>query len=217
MIRTVKPEILDILPENHPDALHNRRDLLLFNHLMGNFRWFCRELKNRLNENDRLLEIGAGLGELGQHLHFSLLNRRKVSIDGLDRWSRPPRWPESGTWHQVDLRSFNSYNHYSIVLANLVLHQFQDHELQKLGRFIGEKARLILVSEPARRKLHIHQARLARLFGTSYVTNHDARASIEAGFLGNELPYLLDLDPTQWICKCKIGFLGQYHMIAVRK
>ena len=68
MIRAIKPEILDQLPENHPDALHNRRDLLIFNHLMGNFRWFYRELKKRLDKNDHLLEIGSGLGDLGRWL-----------------------------------------------------------------------------------------------------------------------------------------------------
>ena len=217
MIRTVKPEILDLLPESHPDALHNRRDLLIFNHLMGNFRWFYGELNKRLADNDRLLEIGAGLGDLGRWLYPRVLNRQDVLFDGLDRWSRPPHWPELWNWHQVDLRSFNGYDRYNIILANLVLHQFEDHELQQLGQAIGKRARLILISEPARRKLHLLQVKLATILGTSYVTKHDARVSIEAGFINDELPRLLGLDLKHWECNCEVGFLGQYRMIAVRK
>ena len=217
MIRTVKPEILDQLPENHPDALHNRRDLLIFNHLMGNFRWFNSELKKRLVDSDRLLEIGAGMGDLGRWLNPRVLNKQGVSIDGLDQWSRPTHWPELWNWHQGDLRSFDGYDRYNIVLANLVLHQFEDQELHRLGQEIGKCAKLILISEPARRKLHLFQIKLATILGTSYVTKHDARVSIEAGFINDELPELLGLDLKQWECTCEVGFLGQYRMIAVRK
>lgn len=217
MIRTVKPEILDRLPENHPDALHNRRDLLIFNHLMGNFRWFYRELKKRLDKDDHLLEIGSGIGDLGRWLYPRVLNKQDVLYDGLDQFSRPKNWPELWKWHQVDLRSFDGYDRYNIVLANLVLHQFKDQELHRLGQEIGKRAKLILISEPARRNLHLFQLKFARLLRTSYVTNHDARVSIEAGFINDELPKLLGLDLKQWECNCEVGFLGQYRMIAVKK
>src|SRR5688572_14054246 len=39
MQRTVQPEILDSLPHDHPDALHNRRDLRLTNFVTGDHRW----------------------------------------------------------------------------------------------------------------------------------------------------------------------------------
>jgi len=38
----LQAELLDSLPPDHPDALHNRRDLRLTNALMGNSRWFQR-------------------------------------------------------------------------------------------------------------------------------------------------------------------------------
>jgi len=217
MIRAIKPEILDQLPENHPDALHNRRDLLIFNHLMGNFRWFYRELKKRLDKNDHLLEIGSGLGDLGRWLFPRILNEHDIEYDGLDQFSRPSKWPKSWNWHQTDLRVFDEYDHYDIILANLVLHQFEDQELFRLGQKIDRSTKLILISEPARRNLHLFQLKFARLLGTNYVTNHDARVSIEAGFINDELPNLLGLDLKQWKYNCEVGFLGQYRMIAIRK
>ncbi len=44
MQRTPQPELLDSLPPQHPDALHNRRDLRLTNRVMGNHRWLIRTL-----------------------------------------------------------------------------------------------------------------------------------------------------------------------------
>jgi len=68
MLRRVQPELLDSLPPDHPDALHNRRDLRFFNAVMGNFRWFARTLREHLRPGDRLLELGAGEGDLGKRL-----------------------------------------------------------------------------------------------------------------------------------------------------
>ena len=76
---------------------------------------------------------------------------------------------------------------------------------------------MLLLDEILSKGLHLFQLKFARLLGTSYVTNHDARVSIEAGFINDELPELLGLDLKQWECNCEVGFLGQYRMIAVRK
>ena len=84
MIRIVEREILDTLAENDPDALHNRRDITKFNALMGNFRWFRQNLKNRTSCHDRILEIGSGGGELGAYLEKKLKHSYPFKIDGLD-------------------------------------------------------------------------------------------------------------------------------------
>ena len=217
MIRVVKPEILDSLPEDHPDAIHNRRDIRMFNRIMGNFRWFSRQLRRYLLPGDTILEIGAGAGDLGRHLRRTALNNGVSKLDGLDLCSRPPDWPEGWTWHKCDLRSFADYDRYSVILANFVLHQFDEEDLRAIGRTFSTGARLILTCETARRRLHLHQLRGARLLGINYVSRYDAKVSIEGGFLGAELPRFLGLDPENWECDCEAGFLGHYRMIAKRR
>ena len=58
---------------------------------------------------------------------------------------------------------------------------------------------------------------LGPLFGASYVTKHDARVSIAAGFLGNELADLLTLEAQRWSWDCHTGGLGVYRMTAHRR
>jgi hypothetical protein len=57
----------------------------------------------------------------------------------------------------------------------------------------------------------------AALLGGSHVTRHDARVSIAAGFLGDELPAALGLDPRNWHWRCTTTALGAYRMIALRR
>ena len=217
MIRVVKPEILDSLPENHPDALRNRRDIRLFNQIMGNFQWFFRQLSDLLLAGDTILEIGAGAGDLGIYLRDKCLTDAQIRIDGLDLCSRPIKWPENWAWHQCDLREFNDYGHYSVILVNFVLHQFEGEDLRALGCSLSTAARLILASETARSRLHLHQLWAARLLGINYVSRHDAKVSIEGGFRDDELPHLLKLEEGLWNFNCTQGFFGQYRMIAQRK
>ena len=216
MNRIVQPEILDTLAENDPEALKIRRDIKLFNILMGNFRWFERELPKVLLRGDSLLEIGAGHGDLGRHLHKTVLANSTCQLDGLDLCSRPLDWPANWNWHREDIRTFDRYDEYEVILANFVLHQFEDSVLRDLGRRCCKTRRVILACETARRKFHLHQLKLAKCLGMSKASVHDAKASIESGFVAEELPSLLGLEPTEWTWLCQTGFLDQYRMIAVR-
>lgn len=69
MERTVQPELLDSLAPDHPDAVRNRRDLRLTNAVMGNPRWFSRTLPALLRSSERVLDLGAGTGELAHRLN----------------------------------------------------------------------------------------------------------------------------------------------------
>ena len=213
MDRTVLPELLDTLPPDHPDALHNRRDLRIINAIMGNFRWFQQTLQTRRQPGEPVLEIGAGTGEMGLKL--------SAGIDhyaGLDLWPRPEGWPAHLAWHQYDLREFPRYADYPVVLGNLIMHQFRDDELGALGARLATTTRLIIACEPARRRRSQWVFRaIAPLLGANHVSLHDARTSIHAGFLGDELPRLLGLDPARWEFACTTGALGYYRMIAVRR
>src|SRR5690606_39090216 len=84
MQRTIQPELLDSLPPAHPDALHNRRDLRLTTRVMGNHRWIAKSRPTPLRPTDRILELGAGTGELA-----ALLESRGLAVDAIDLWPRP--------------------------------------------------------------------------------------------------------------------------------
>lgn len=213
MQRTLNPELLDSLSPDHPDALHNRRDLRLLNAVLGNHRWFSRTLARLLRPRDRVLELGAGTGELGRRL-----SRHGIPVDGLDLWPRPRDWPAASEWHRMDLRTFDGYDAYSAVMGNLIFHQFSDGELRALGGRVARYARLIVAAEPARRRVsQFFYRTIAPAFGANHVSLHDGHVSIAAGFRGGELPERLGLETSKWHVRCRTTFLGVYRMIAMRR
>jgi len=212
MRRVLEPEILDSLPIDHPEALRNRNDLAKINRIAGNFGWFARTVPPLLRPGEPILEIGAGTGELGRRLQ-----EIGVPVDGLDLWPRPAGWPETRAWQAADLRQFDGFGGYPVILANLILHQFDAGDLASIGRRLGRSARVVVASEPARlRRSQFLFAAACRFFGANYVTRHDAHVSIAAGFVGRELPELLGLREDQWQCRCLIEPLGMYRMVAIR-
>jgi hypothetical protein len=212
MQRTLQPELLDSLPHDHPDALHNRRDLRLINLVMGNHRWLKRALPPLLRPDDKVLEIGAGTGELG--VRFA---RHGVPVDGLDLWPRPSDWPADRTWHREDLRRFEGYARYAAILGNLIFHQFSDAELGQLGEKLRRSARIIVACEPERRRRwQILYRAFAPLARANHVSRHDAHVSIAAGFRAGELPASLGLEPDRWRLQCSASLIGAYRMVAIR-
>jgi hypothetical protein len=213
MQRSLEPELLDSLPPEHPDALHNRRDLRLTNAIAGNHRWFERTLPRLMQPRERALELGAGTGELGVRLA-----RRGVAVDGLDRWPRPGGWPAEREWHVRDLRTFGGFDDYEVICGNLIFHQFSNAELAALGEKIRPSARVIVACEPARRRFSQTLFRvLGPVLGANHVTLHDAHVSIAAGFRDDELPRALGLDAAEWSVTLSVSLLGAYRMIAVRE
>lgn len=214
MQRSLEPEILDSLPPNHPDALHNRRDLRRINRIMRNHAWIERALPPLLGPGERALELGAGTGELGLRLV-----RAGAAVDGLDLWPRPDTWPEGHAWHEADLLKFAGYGEYAAVVGNLIFHQFSAEDLAALGqRITAGGTRIVVACEPARwRSSQMLFRTLGPLLGANYVSLHDGHVSIAAGFVGEELPQALGLDPAAWRIHCSTTPLGAYRMVAVRK
>ncbi len=210
-------EILDGLDADHPDARASRRDLHRINQLMGNYRWFVRALDRSIPPSRplRFLEMGAG----SPHLARAILRGRAVaSYTAVDTAPEPPDWPDGCHWEQGDARRTERFAATDVVLANLVLHHFADPDLAALGgRMAAAGVGAILASEPARRGLHLAQMGLTRPLGFNHVTHHDARASIRAGFLGNELAVRLGLDPRDWRIEARTTFLGAYRLCALRR
>jgi hypothetical protein len=212
MQRTLEPELLDSLPPDHPDALHNRRDLRLTNLALGSHRWIARILPPLLRPGERVLEIGAGTGELGLRLA-----RQAVPVAGLDLWPRPPEWPADHDWHREDLRTFDGYKNHAAIAGNLIFHQFSDPDLRELGDKFRRSARVIVACEPHRRRASQILYRIfAPLFGANHVSLHDGHVSIAAGFRDNELPRALGLRGEEWRIQCSTTLLGAYRMVAVR-
>ncbi len=213
MLRTLQPELLDSLPPDHPDALHNRRDLRLTNAVVGNHRWIERTLRREMPFGKIALELGAGTGELGLRLAA-----RNLACDGLDRWPRPAAWPAEREWHRADARTFADYDRYPVICGSLIFHQFSAGELAAIGGKLRRHARLIIAAEPARRRLsQVLYRGIAPLFGANQVSLHDAHVSIAAGFRGHELPALLGLKEEHWDIRCRTTWLGVYRMRATRR
>ena len=213
MHRACTPEILDSLPPGDPEAVRSRRDLRKINSVMGNARWLAGRLRALRRPGDRVLEIGAGTGEMG-----SALARECGPLDGLDLLSRPPCWPREAAWHTGDLCAFGDYGAYDLVVGNLIFHHLGDTALGALGQRLRSGPRVIVACEPHRSRLPRRMmAVLGPAFGASPVTLHDARVSIEAGFRANELPALLGLEPSDWDISTASSLMGAYRMVAARR
>jgi hypothetical protein len=213
VLRRLEPELLDSLPPDHPDALQSRRDLRVINRLMGNARWFRSTLATHLQPDERVLELGAGTGELAQRL-------RSVAplIDSIDRVTPPPTWPTQACWHRADIEQFNGWSDYPVVIGNLILHHFSDDALHNLGSALQPHARLLIFSEPTRKRFNQHFWKIAApLAGANRVTRHDGYVSIAAGFRADELPHALGLDPARWQWRVTTTWLGVYRLIAERR
>lgn len=212
MPRVLTPEILDRLPPESPSARRSRRDLRLTNALMGNHRWLQRELRRNTLPPEAALELGAGDGT------FALrAGRAGLNVHALEQTCpAPDDWPAQRGWHSADLRTFAGYANYPVILGNLIFHHLSDAELRELGTTLRAHCRVIIASEPARRRTSaLLFAVLGRLLGADRVTLHDARVSIAAGFLARELPELLGLG-ADWTVHCHTTLMGAYRMIAVK-
>jgi hypothetical protein len=212
MPRTLQPEILDSLPPDDPEAVRSRGDLRVINGVMGNHRWVLGEIARLRRPGERVLEIGAGTGDL-----LLALAAGAVAADGLDLAPAPQGLPAGSAWHQSDVRSFEGIGNYPIVVANLFLHHLTEADLRAMGGRIAGSARVVIACEPSR-------SRVAALLAWGYgmasgfgpVTRHDAQVSIRAGFLGSELPVTLGLEPPAWSVACRETGRGAYRMTAVR-
>jgi hypothetical protein len=216
--RIVRPEQLDLLPHAHPAALRSRRDLVRINRVMGNWRWLRTRMLHGIRSSDTILELGAGDGAFARWLRRDpSAVRAGWRVRGLDLVARPVDWPTAWPWTRGDMLDPAVDLSGDVVLANLVLHHFEDAALERLGRRLRETARLVLVCEPARGALNLAMARSLALIGAGPVTRYDAPVSVQAGFAGTELPEIMGFAADAWKVDVRTGLFGAYRMIAQRR
>ena len=214
--RKLTPEILDSLPQGHPDAEHNRRDLRLFNAFMGNFGWLRKELSKQAKSGQGVLELGSGDGGFALSTLKKLPEFANTPYSGLDLWSRPDAWPSQWNWLQEDIIDTAAYALHPTVIGNMILHQFEDATLAQIGKQLNKHAHVLIFNETARSRMSLTLLPLTRLLGTNYVSNHDAKVSVESGFTSDELPKLLGLDEKHWTWETHTTSLGAYRYVAVK-
>lgn len=214
--REVLPEILDKLDPDDPRAVSNRRDLRRINALMGNWRWVARQLRSVVRPGMRVLEAGAGDGEMGRWLLRKIPVLGAASYIGLDRVGRPKDWPADSHWAQADLLEYDFSVPPDILAINLLLHQFEDEDLLRLGKRIAEIP-IWIFCEPLRSPVGICGLALLRPFGLCDVSWHDGRVSVRAGFRGNELSQLLSQSDDCRERRITTDFRGAYRMVSCRR
>lgn len=210
--RVVKPEILDHLPADDPEAIRSRLDLRRINCLMGNERWICREIRSFPEAAARgIVEFGAGEGVLAGMLKRIFPNSQ---VTACDLAQRPAGLDERVLWRHGDLLSDSTPVVGGILVANLFLHHFEGEALRNLGR-LCDGFEVVIFNEPDRSVLP-HVLGTLMWPNINRVTRHDMHVSIRAGFASGELPSMLGLDPESWRVRETSTWRGARRMIGWR-
>lgn len=206
--RRLEPERLDSLDADDPGAIRARRDLRVINALMGNEGWILRQVARKTGSAKRgIFEIGSGDGHLLGRLS------RLGPATGCDLAPRPSQLPAEIGWRQGDLFETEEALSGGILVANLILHHFDDTALRKIGGIAAGFDAIVLV-EPHRSRSGLALAHLLLPF-MSEVTRHDMPVSIHAGFLKGELAEALGLSPG-WSVTEACHWRGSIRMVATR-
>jgi hypothetical protein len=199
--RSIAPELLDHLPASDPGALRSRRDLARVNLMMGNAAIVARALRGA----DRprvLIDIGAGDGTFMLRLARRLAPRwpdcRLILLDRQNIVSDKTRAAFAGLSWKIETVATDVFDFFGaadgpkadVVTANLFLHHFGDLPLSRLLSLIAQRTPLFAACEPRRGAVARAGSQMLWAIGCNHVTLHDAAASVDAGFRGQELSAL---------------------------
>jgi len=207
--RVIIPEILDSLNPADSRAIRSRRDLRLIDLYLGNSRWIVRQLKIQTPAPARIIEIGAGEGDLCRKVQTSLPSS---AVTGLDLIQRPASLPSDIQWIGGDFFQTLPNSDADACIGSLILHHFSNEALHELGARL-QSFRSLTFCEPLRSRLPLFLSKLSAAF-MSEVTRHDMPASIRAGFLPGELPALLGLDSKKWSVRESSHWRGALRLAA---
>ena len=224
MKRIIEPELLDTLPPDAPRAAGSRRDLRRLNTWMRNHAIMANALQTTANGQTpkRIVELGAGDGDFllrvaqrvtgsgapasGTAGSGNAMAWNEVNVTLLDRQNvvTPQTLAAfaSLSWH-VDVVVADIFDWLQtpapaeIVIANEVLHHFDDARLAGLLRVIAGHTHLFIAIEPRRAPWPLFCSRLLWAINCNSVTRHDATVSVRAGFVREELSALWP-DKNNW-------------------
>lgn len=210
--RVIIPEILDSLDPADPRAVRSRRDLRLIDLFLGNSRWIVRQLKKQTPPPARVIEIGAGAGDLCRKIQTAL---PFSTVTGLDLIQRPKNLPSSIQWIGGDFFQTLPKIDASACVGSLILHHFPNEALRDLGACL-QSFRSLIFCEPLRARLPLFFSKLSSPIAGE-VTRHDMPASIRAGFHPGELPALLGLNPKKWSARESSHWRGVLRLVASQR
>ncbi len=209
MTRVLQPELLDSLPASDPAAKRSRADLRRVNWWMGHSGILHRAISALAPASVRtIVELGAGDGTLAlalaRRIHtrwpnaeLTLIDRQPVvtesTLQSFHRLGWKPQVIESDVSDWLASRREPA----DLIVTNLFLHHFEGTSLRELLHGIAASSRCFIALEPRRSKLAHLGAQSLGLIGCNYVTRHDARVSVLAGFRERELSGLWP-EPERW-------------------
>lgn len=215
-------EILDELEPNDPRAVRSRRDLERVNRFMGAPGILARALHRALTRvapprgPPRLLELGAGDGALTlavasrlaaswPGVELTLLDRQRLLSPATDSAFARLGWPvrcltvDALEWARAPLPA-HVPPRWSVVLANLFLHHFDDGRLGELLAAVAMRCDAFVALEPRRGAMALAGAHLLGALAVNDVTRHDGVLSVRAGFRERELSVLWPVGES-WRCE----------------
>jgi hypothetical protein len=224
------PELLDELAPTDPLARRSRSDLQRLHRIMGTHSMMLRELRNlRLPHPPvRILELGAGDGTLMLRLAHALAPVWPcVQLTLLDRHELLSRETRAGfgklNWEVsvlctdvLDWARTPCAQHYDLCISALFLHHFSTSDLGPLLASVMSRADAFVAFEPRRNAWTRFGSRLVGIVGGNAVTRSDARTSVDAGFLGQELTRSWPGSDENWTLK-EMGAFPFTHCFSARR
>ncbi|MCX2723738.1 methyltransferase domain-containing protein [Roseibium salinum] len=215
-MRTVEPELLDVMSPDDEEAMASRRDLRRINALMFHTTVLSRLLRKHVAQPPRrLVEIGCGDG------HATLALARKmaptwpgVALSLVDRQqlvAADVRMQIAKLGWTVDVVAADVFDwlrrgeQQDVALANLFLHHFEDARLEPMLHDLAKVSPTFVATEPRRSRFALLAARSLGIIGANAVTRHDAPASVRAGFSGRELTRLWPGGPERVLVEGPVG------------
>ena len=195
LLRTLEPELLDLLAADDPRARGSRRDLARINFIMRQQSIMVNLLRT-LPAPRRLADLGSGDGR------FLLGVARRMAphwpgvtaliVDQQDIVSAQTRAAFAALgWNCAsitgDIFATLPQLDAQIIMANLFLHHLEEPALARLLTEVAQQARAFVACEPRRSAAALLASHVVFALACNDVTRHDAVASVRAGFAGREL------------------------------
>ncbi len=230
MERVIKPEWLDVLPPDDPEAIKSRKDLQRLNWWMRHAGRMSRLLRQAGAERwrERVVDLGAGDGrfllEVLRRLGPPQRGATAVLVDRQQLVSAPTREAFHRLGWEVEVVGADVFDWLATasvpagtaLIANLFLHQSPDEKLKRLLQLAATRGETFAACEPRRSPLALAASRLLGFIGCNALTRHDAPISVRAGFAARELSALWPADDGWELREMNAG-LFSHCFLAVRR